>query len=40
MEFGFGLYYASDENFEALETGLGPTVSFSIGWVIGKKKHK
>jgi len=35
MEFGLGLYFASDENFNAIETGFGPTVSFSIGWVIG-----
>jgi len=40
MEFGLGLYFASDENFEAVETGFGPTVSFSIGWVIGKNKNK
>lgn len=38
MEFGFGLYFANDENFEAVETGFGPTVSFSIGWVIGGRK--
>jgi len=40
MEFGLGLYFASDENFEAVETGFGPTVSFSIGWVIGKNRNK
>jgi hypothetical protein len=39
MEFGLGLYFASDENFEAVETGLGPTVSFSIGWVLGRRKN-
>lgn len=38
MEFGLGLYFASDENFEAVETGFGPTVSFSIGWVLGQGK--
>ena len=39
MEFGLGLYFASDENFKAVETGIGPTLSFSIGWVIGKNKN-
>jgi hypothetical protein len=40
MEFGLGLYFSSDENFQAVDTGFGPTISFSIGWVIGKNKNK
>ena len=38
MEIGLGVHFASDENFEAVETGFGPTVSCSIGWVLGQGK--
>jgi len=38
MEFGVGLYFVNDANFEAGISGFGPTISFSIGWVVGGRK--
>jgi hypothetical protein len=40
LEFGVGLYFASDADFQSVDTGFGPTLSFSLGWVLGKNKNR
>ncbi len=39
MEFGVGLYFASASDFQTVDSGIGPTISFSIGWVLGRRNR-